>query len=363
MKILVLWAGPASPNLGVRVLGEGIEAALHSAFGPNISITHRDFGAGPVSYGGRALLREIVSVRGGAISADLRKYDLVVDSGGGDSLTDIYGLKRLLNIVLVQRIANRGERKLILAPQTIGPFNSRFAKWLGRSALRNADLVLARDPESFSVVKEMSTASAALSTDVVFNLPVPTPREREGVILNVSGLLYRGSALVGQESYQTETRRLIETLIERGMRVTLLPHVLDGSPTDNDVVVARELHDEYSSRGVELYVPQNLSDARNKIAGAELLIGARMHACLNALSVGVPAVALAYSRKFAPLMRAVGWNVVIDLKDEPGFANAVVGLLDNSLPSAESVRFAAAEQSKVFVGALQELMEGASRHE
>ena len=32
-----------------------------------------------------------------------------------------------------------------------------------------------------------------------------------------------------------------------------------------------------------------------------------MHACLNALSTGVPAIAMAYSRKFAPLFDVIGW--------------------------------------------------------
>jgi polysaccharide pyruvyl transferase WcaK-like protein len=39
-----------------------------------------------------------------------------------------------------------------------------------------------------------------------------------------------------------------------------------------------------------------------------------MHACLNALSGGVPAVPLAYSRKFAPLLAQLGWTYGVDLR-------------------------------------------------
>ena len=60
------------------------------------------------------------------------------------------------------------------------------------------------------------------------------------------------------------------------------------------------------------------------LAGASLVVGSRMHACLNALSVGTPAVPLAYSRKFAPLMADLGWEHVIDLRAETGGVGARV---------------------------------------
>ncbi len=340
------------------MLGEGIEAALESAFGSDVDVTHRDFGTGPVEYGGRALLREFANPAKGAIRSDMSKFDLVVDSGGGDSLTDIYGIKRLLNIFLIQRIVRRAGKELVLSPQTIGPFSSSFARVLGKSALRNASLVLARDPKSMKILEKMSVTSRRLSTDVVFNLPVPEVTKDGGVILNVSGLLYRGSSLVGKEIYQSQTKELIERLLADGKRITLLPHVLEGSSTDNDVDVSRELFDEYSSRGVELFVPANLEDARSRISSADILIGARMHACLNALSVGVPAVALAYSRKFEPLMKAVGWDAVIDLKESPEFAAQVMRRLETGLPNLGAVREQARAQSLVFVQALQALMQG-----
>src|SRR5699024_2839578 len=65
---------------------------------------------------------------------------------------------------------------------------------------------------------------------------------------------------------------------------------------------------------LEVVVPTDLDSVRKTIAGARLLIGSRMHACLNALSVGTPAIPLAYSRKFAPLLDSVGWTTGFDLR-------------------------------------------------
>jgi polysaccharide pyruvyl transferase WcaK-like protein len=51
-----------------------------------------------------------------------------------------------------------------------------------------------------------------------------------------------------------------------------------------------------------------------------------MHACLNALSMGTPAIPWAYSRKFAPLMSDLGWDLSVDLALEqtPGEVTAHV---------------------------------------
>ena len=87
--------------------------------------------------------------------------------------------------------------------------------------------------------------------------------------------------------------------------MTMLPHVLESHDRDNDAPAV-----EPSSRiraDLEVVAPRDLDDARATIAGSRVLIGARMHACLNALSTGVPAIAMAYSRKFAPLFDEIGW--------------------------------------------------------
>jgi len=74
--------------------------------------------------------------------------------------------------------------------------------------------------------------------------------------------------------------------------------------------------------------PRDLDDARWIIAGSTVLIGARMHACLNALSTGVPAIAMAYSRKFAPLFDAIGWPYSIPPASTAAGAAAAARVLE-----------------------------------
>lgn len=54
--------------------------------------------------------------------------------------------------------------------------------------------------------------------------------------------------------------------------------------------------------------------ARTVLVSASEVVRARMQACLNAPSVGVPAMPMAYSREFAPLLDGLGWSRSVDVK-------------------------------------------------
>lgn len=82
--------------------------------------------------------------------------------------------------------------------------------------------------------------------------------------------------------------------------------MLDSPVVDNDVPVAESLGAEYGG-AVDVMVPKSLTDVRETLASATVAIGPRMHACLNAIPLGTPALPLAYSRKFLPLLNDIGW--------------------------------------------------------
>jgi colanic acid/amylovoran biosynthesis protein len=73
------------------------------------------------------------------------------------------------------------------------------------------------------------------------------------------------------------------------------------------------------------------------IGQCDFFIGSRMHACIAALSQGVPAVGLAYSRKFLGVLRSIGVeNLVVDLR-ECG-AGKISKLIDDAYLSREKIQ-------------------------
>jgi polysaccharide pyruvyl transferase WcaK-like protein len=310
-----LWADSQSANFGVRVLAEGMANLARAAWGPNIEVEFQNFGAGDseISFYTRSIARDI-GRRNGPIKSKLRQYDLILDSGAGDSFTDIYGLKRLSFMFYAQRTASRLGIPVIMGPQTIGPFNTTLGRWAASRSLRTMDGVIARDPRSAECAEDLGRKVDALATDVVFALGDPPRFESRDVLLNISGLLWFGDAHIDSSRYRRELIELVAGLQDQGRKVSLIAHVVSSARGnhDDDVDAVKEFQREHGTE-LEVILPSTLEHARSALAGANFVIGSRMHACLNALSAGTPAIAWAYSRKFAPLMSDIGWNYVIDL--------------------------------------------------
>ncbi|MBT2518470.1 polysaccharide pyruvyl transferase family protein [Streptomyces sp. ISL-90] len=315
-------------------------ALATSAWGDETEVSFQDFSQGdsPISFSGRTVLRD-AGRRRGPIKMRLSEFDLVLDSGAGDSFADIYGVKRLAIMNYAHRMASRKSVPLVLGPQTIGPFQTKIGSAIGRDSLRRARGVFPRDSESGAFARRLGSDGLNLSTDVVFALPQPTSLSRQrDIILNISGLLWNGSGHVDPTKYRSEVISLARGLRERGRTVSLLAHVVDNPGPDNDVQAIREVASILGDN-VETIVPDSLESTRSAIASSKLMIGSRMHACLNALSTGVPAVPWAYSRKFAPLMADLGWDVALDLRSHPSPAQATLEIVDSdSHGSVELIR-------------------------
>jgi colanic acid/amylovoran biosynthesis protein len=158
-------------------------------------------------------------------------------------------------------------------------------------------------------------ANVSQSIDVAFALPYDRrQRSDSGAVevgVNVSGLLFGGghtglNEFGMQISYADYTRRLIKALSARaGVSVKLLAHVNSVlMPHEDDRRIIDQLAAEFD--GIERVGDfASPSEAKSYISGLDFLIGGRMHACIAAISSGVPVVPVAYSRKFTGLFEGV----------------------------------------------------------
>lgn len=323
LTIGLLWHSPNSGNLGVGALTLGNMAlARKAAEAAGVAPRFRIIGfADPgrpnyvpgadvavTALDGRAMLP------GGALWQALGECDVVLDIGGGDSFTDIYGAKRFGYLWASKFTAKLLRKPLVLSPQTIGPFEKAWSRLLAGYIAGRAEKVFARDPKSFAALEEIAPdAKAQLATDVAFAMAFDRVDHGEGIHfgINVSGLLfnggYSGANEFGMEiDYPAFTRKLITALLQRGdVKVHLVPHVLsDAMPQDDDRTVIATLAKEFS----RAHAAPDFADpieAKSYIAGLDILVGGRMHACIAAHSSGVPVIPVAYSRKFAGLFEGI----------------------------------------------------------
>lgn len=328
LTVGLLWHTLRSPNLGVDALTRAniaiLEAAgaragveldylllgLHAAGDAAPDLPRTKQGPSPSL---KALTKANVDY-----PAALRHCDLVIDISEGDSFADIYGARRYFLQTLSKAAVVQAGVSLILAPQTIGPFERGWTSKLAAYVMRRARGVFARDNLSSDTLAKMGvTGNVAEFIDVAFRLPFDKPAPRsdriERVGINVSGLLHSGKSNFGMTlDYAAFTRRTIELYANRqDAELWLVPHVLAPGASDDDVTVSHALAAEYPFLKVAPLF-QTSSEAKSFIAGLDFLIAARMHASIGAFSSGVPVMPVAYSRKFNGLYGTLGYEFLVD---------------------------------------------------
>lgn len=327
------WHSVASGNMGLGALTIG-NLALARAAAARAGLSPRFTIFGSVEAGKRYVNDADVDYRAitgrymvapGGYWSDLKSIDVMLDIGAGDSFADIYPDKRFAYIMATKALALARGKRLILSPQTIGPFTRQPHTALAAWACRKAATVFVRDPMSMAVLREMAPdADARQAIDVAFALPFDrAERQADGRIrvgINASGLLMSGG-YTGQNEfgisvdYAALTRsNIADFLAMPNVEVTLVPHVIaSGVARDNDSSAADQLKSEFPAlvRRPEFASP---SAAKSFISGLDFLVGARMHATIAAYSAGVPVVPISYSRKFEGLYGGLNYPWLVPAK-------------------------------------------------
>ena len=365
LRIGLLWHSASSGNLGVGALtlanmALAREVAREQGLSPRFTIVGMRDGE-VASYVAPSEAEVFVVDRRSLFDprgcwSVLGEQDLVLDIGAGDSFADIYGPKRFLFLWLTKMIVLARRGRLMLSPQTIGPFTRQPYRALAKMALERAAVVVARDDTSLRVLGELAPkARGVLAVDVAFALPYrDRSAERGGrrirVGVNVSGLLFN-EAETGRNrfglgfDYARLMRRLLAGLSARSdVEVHLISHATSHTiPEDDDGRVAERLHQEFPAA---VRVPRfdGPCEAKSYISSLDLLVAARMHACIAALSSGVAVVPVAYSRKFSGLfgMLDYPWLVPVTGMDEDG----ALRYLEGALAQREELAANAAQSMK-----------------
>jgi len=291
-----------------------------------------------------ALLLKLIPLRGfrnllSTINPQVKvlvQADEVFDITGGDSFSDIYGMRRFLIFGFLQKwLVTQFGKKLILLPQTYGPLRRSISRLMARCVLKRASVVYARDRSSEEYVRSLLSnrgvnGKVRFMPDVAFVLDSHEPenidvgslndaRTEDSIVvgLNISGLLFNGGYT--QENMfglKSDYRELVCSIVDFFMKdekvlIVLVPHVFapEGnveSDPEACLKVYEELTDKYPDRIFLARGQYSHNEIKYIIGLCDFFVGSRMHACIAALSQFVPAVGLAYSAKFKGVFESIG---------------------------------------------------------
>lgn len=312
---------------------------------------------------------------------------LVGDVRGGDSFSDIYGMKRFLTGFFLAWSVILVKGSMVQFPQTYGPYKSSLARWLARYLLRRSAVIIARDKESQKVAQDLvgPAREVWLSPDVAFSLeaivpdsiqldPPLLPSESQlsafssqllprPIGLNINGLMYHGGYtrdnMFGLKlDYAEFLPKLVRALLaEHSGELWLVPHTYGPSESVES--------DPEACRRVRAALPHNLQtrvrfvtgeydchEIKGVIGQCGFFIGSRMHACIAALSQGIPCVGVAYSMKFRGVFESVGMpDWVVDGRSVTGEqAEARIMELYRRRDAARGAMAEAADQARARLG-------------
>jgi len=265
----------------------------------------------------------------------LEEVQFVADINAGDSFSDIYGYKRFILLFLRKWLMTFLGKKLILLPQTYGPFKSPMSRKLARYILKRAGTVYARDHSGVKYAQDLLgnqsvNGKIRFAPDVAFVLDSSKPeninvgslsnvRAEDSIVigLNISGLLFNGGYTQGNMfGLKTNYRELIDSIVDYLMKderllILLIPHVFAPSRiVEDDPDACRKVYEKLDAKYPgRIFLTQgryNHNEIKYVIGLCDFFIGSRMHACIAALSQSIPAVGIAYSKKFHGVFESVG---------------------------------------------------------
>ncbi|MDF1690462.1 MAG: polysaccharide pyruvyl transferase family protein [Cycloclasticus sp.] len=335
ITIGLLWHSITSDNLGVGALTESqIAICQTAALRADVEIHFLIFGtsgnsnyppmAASFQLGSRISIKQIIRGKSPFVR-ELEQCDLVLDIGEGDSFADIYGIKRFIFLIVSKVSVLLKSKPLILSPQTIGPFEHWIPRKISAVVMKRCKRIYARDGLSSEYLVNLGLkTNIDESIDVAFRLPFKRPDRKKDCLvrigINVSGLLFSGGYTENNQfgltiDYPSHVRELLrEWSANPHNEVWLIPHVVpnDGSVEDDVAAIDVLLKEFPSAKKAPLFISP--SEAKSFISGMNFMTGARMHACIAAISSGVPVVPMAYSRKFNGLFSSLNYEWIADGK-------------------------------------------------
>jgi colanic acid/amylovoran biosynthesis protein len=283
-------------------------------------------------------LRELI-VNSNPWLKTISKSHFIGEIRGGDSFSDIYGFKRFIIGAMPSIIVLLLKKELILLPQTYGPFNLSITKKVAKFIFKHSKYIYSRDNFSHANVYDVlhnNSKVIGFCPDVAFTLE-PMKPEHLSIIpsfdsnlsqpligLNINGLMYNGgysrsNMFSLKLNYKDFIAEFIDSVIKNTeANILLIPHTFaKKGDVNSDPDACLKVYEIYSKKYPNriFLVDRKYDQHQIKfiIGMCDFVIASRMHACIAALSQGIPAIGLAYSKKFIGVFDSVGFGeMVID---------------------------------------------------
>jgi len=221
----------------------------------------------------------------------------IVLDASGFAFSDQWGAARVDQIVQLMSRRHRRHQTYIMLPQALGPFNKPAVAEKSRQLFGRAELICARDRQSYASVKELiDHAGLRLYPDFTVDVsPV------EGADLSLPGRFvaivpnYRMLDKGEGEAYLEFLHQALITTKELGLQPAFVLH-----DAEEDRRVISLVSDRFAEQ-IPILTDADPRVLKAILGAATFVIGSRFHALVSSLSQGVPCIGAGWSHKYPEL--------------------------------------------------------------
>lgn len=291
-----------------------------------------------------------------AVMRQVRAADAVVFAGGtifkelrsatGRSPSDLLG--RALAMGFGTRALGK---PLALVGVGAAPLRLGRSRMLARQLVRQANLLVLRDEESADVLADAGApAPFRIGADAAWPLLDDAPKGGVDVDRDpCDEVVVALSHDAGDRDLADALAAMLVPVLAAGLPVTLQPWQVGRVGQRDDIDLARAVNARLGGTARLDVPPADLPEARERFAGARLVVAQRFHALVAAASAGVPAIAYAHEPKLVGLARRLRQPSLTPGEDPARLGAAILDAARMAqAPSAAAVRSQVAAADEGF---------------
>lgn len=264
----------------------------------------------------------------------LKESDLIIACPGGylhDANFSIFTL--LVNLTL----AVRSKKKIIYAPQSIGPINNKYFRYLTKKVLKNANAIFTRENFSYQYCINNLECDPSKVYEVIDMAFYDCEYKKNTIKENLNNKKYIACTLIKWLYPHMDNKELLYKKYLKAL-VDYFEYVIE--ELHLDVVILKQIEkygidsgDEQIFKDIKPYIKSQYRDnihfiedeitymeMKGIIKDAQFFVGSRMHSNIFALQQGIPVIAISYQPKTEYIMSSLGLSdyslSIIDLTKE-----------------------------------------------
>jgi len=297
------------------------------------------------------LLLDIINIKFPISQNDISKTiesvnqaNIIFSCGGGNFYSNSFIALDLMLNILCLIYSGIKKKRLIMLPQSFGPFNNRFHTYLLKFGLKFSSLIFTRDIISEKLLKEIKVPSSKV--ELLPDLAFAIGKSKDDMKKKLKSLKIGVTRIEREKQYHGFKNQigyleeLINTLIYlskfKNASIFLFVQCYGPSPDQNDNIITKLIYQDLKSQNVDAHLKnfyQESTTIIRDLSRMDLLIASRMHTAIFGITNYVPTLLIGYQPKAKGLFTMLGLeNYYVSIEDikENTIKNKVLDLLENN---------------------------------